>query len=309
MPTLVSLAGLDSLTSGTNITTSNTTPTLVGVSKGTNSTVTADSATVPSGFTGNGVKIGWDANAGAGDIRMTLPSTGQSASNVYRESFYYRTTNTTPGADITLLQLNATLRAFTLTQRSSTAGFRILDSTNAALDLSGTYAWNTWYRIEIQADNTSGVGASKLIISVYNMAGTLVGTYSNTSTANLATGQFNQWRHGASGYNATPGNHGFYALRWSDGGTGEVGAFAPPLSTPTVTLGATTNPTTIGGTNGSQVVTWAGVSNATAYDAYLATNGSPQQSDFSLVASSVSSPYTFTSLGAGTLSFGIQAKP
>lgn len=91
-----------------------------------------------------------------------------------------------------------------------------------------------------------------------------------------------------------------------------TGAFIGPetvtLPTPVVTLGTTTNPSTIGGTNGSQVVTWPAVSGATSYVAYIANGSSPAQGDFTQVAAGVTSPYTFTGLAAGTYSFGIRAK-
>ena len=80
------------------------------------------------------------------------------------------------------------------------------------------------------------------------------------------------------------------------------------LDTPAVSLGATTDPSTIGGADGSAVVSWSAVSNATSYDAYIAAGSSPAQGDFTLVASGVTSPYTFTGLSAGTASFGIRAK-
>jgi hypothetical protein len=81
-----------------------------------------------------------------------------------------------------------------------------------------------------------------------------------------------------------------------------------PLATPVVALGTTTNPTTVGGSNGSQVVTWGAVSGATSYVAYRAPGNSPAQGDFVQVATAVTSPYTFTGLSAGTYSFGIRAK-
>lgn len=80
------------------------------------------------------------------------------------------------------------------------------------------------------------------------------------------------------------------------------------LTTPTVTVGTITNPSTIGGSNGTTVVSWPAVSGATSYDAYIATGSTPAQGDFTLVASGVTSPYTYTGLTAGTKSFGIRAK-
>jgi hypothetical protein len=127
------------------------------------------------------------------------------------------------------------------------------------------------------------------------------------TNANLLAAQLTQIELGNSGPNAITVD--LDDVQMDDGRTTEIGPILVALSTPTVTLGTTTNPTTAGGTNGSQVVTWGAVSNATSYDAYKATKGSPAQSDFTLVASGVTSPYTFTSLAAGTYSFGIMAKP
>lgn len=244
MPTAVTLAGVDALSSGAAITTSNTTPNLAGVSIAAgHTTVTADSASSVRG-SGNGIKIAWDATNGAGDYRMTLPSPGtaQVASNHFRRRVYYKTT-TGAGADITLFQLNASAaRAFTLLRRQTNGAFRILDAGNAALDsdiatVAATDA--TWYRIEMEADNTAGSGASTLIVRIYTLAGTKI-YEKNITNANISTGAFNQMRTGASGYNATPGSHSFDADIWSDGGTGEFGPFTVP-QTSARPLGVTSN--------------------------------------------------------------------
>jgi len=68
------------------------------------------------------------------------------------------------------------------------------------------------------------------------------------------------------------------------------------------------NPTTIGGTNGKQTVTWSAVANAASYEAWIAHSTSPAQGDFTLVATGVTSPYQFTGLPAGTHAYGVKAK-
>jgi len=89
-----------------------------------------------------------------------------------------------------------------------------------------------------------------------------------------------------------------------------VASFAvlTPLSTPVVTLGNTVNPTSSSASDGSQVVTWPAVANATSYEAWSTTKANPAQGDFVLVASGVTSPYQFVNLSNGTYSFGIKAK-
>ena len=134
--TIVTLAGVDALASGTTITQTNVTPNLnTAPAIGTGSTVKADSASSVRG-SGNGIKITWDSNGSAGDYRMTLPAPGtaQVASNVFRRRFYYKTT-TGAGADIAVTYLYASGgRAFTLQRRVANGAFRILDSANAAVD-------------------------------------------------------------------------------------------------------------------------------------------------------------------------------
>lgn len=121
--------------------------------------------------------------------------------------------------------------------------------------------------------------------------------------------QFGQWGSGnyASGIKIDDPQ-----VRTGTDSTGLPGPFTTPLSTPVVSLGTTVNPSTAGATDGSQVVTWPAVANATSYDAYKLLNpsGSPVDGDFgTAVATGVTSPYTFTGLGAGSYAFGIKAKP
>ena len=179
----------------------------------------------------------------------------------------------------------------------------------------GTLTASTKYRVELRLhqDATNPTTASTVNCAVYNPTDTSgpVSTMSALTNANLTangtTGAITMVEVG----NSTPAaiDFGIDDLQIDDGRTTEIGPILVALTTPTVTLGTTTNPSTAGGTNGSQVVTWGAVTNATTYDAYLATKASPAQSDFTLTASGVTSPYTFTGLAAGTYSFGIMAKP
>lgn len=92
-----------------------------------------------------------------------------------------------------------------------------------------------------------------------------------------------------------------------DGLTTEIASVSNQLTTPTLTAGTTVEPSTIGGTDGTQDVSWAAVPSAASYNAYHADGLTPAQGDFTLVASGVTSPYTFTGLDAGDHSFGIKA--
>lgn len=92
-----------------------------------------------------------------------------------------------------------------------------------------------------------------------------------------------------------------------DGITTEIPAVSNQLATPATVDEGGSEPTTIGGTDGTQDVSWAAVPSAASYNAYHADGLTPAQGDFTLVASGVTSPYTFTGLDAGDHSFGIKA--
>lgn len=81
-----------------------------------------------------------------------------------------------------------------------------------------------------------------------------------------------------------------------------------PLSTPVVSLGAKTTPTTVGGTDGTQVITWPAVSGASTYDAFVANSSTPAQEDFVRVGTNVTSPYTVTDLAPGAHAYGVKAR-
>lgn len=80
------------------------------------------------------------------------------------------------------------------------------------------------------------------------------------------------------------------------------------LDTPVVSLGATTHPSAVGQSDGSQVVSWSPISGAASYTARLASGSDPTENDFVDVEHDVASPYVFTGLASGTYAFGIQAR-
>lgn len=167
------------------------------------------------------------------------------------------------------------------------------------------------YRCELRLQGGSTT-VGKIDFSLYSdpTSSTPLVTLPQVTNANLTANALHQVEIGHT--SATPPaafDFGIDDLQMDDGRTTEIGPILVPLTTPTVTLGTSTNPTTVGGTNGSQVISWGAVTNATTYDAYKANKASPAQSDFALVATNVTSPYTFTGLSAGTYSFGVVANP
>lgn len=177
------------------------------------------------------------------------------------------------------------------------------------LDTTASYPLNEWVRVELEiwkgTTTTNGrvrgamySGSSLTAIESWDNAAT------NTGTDDFTTGRFGSFSSG------TTSTSPFWidAVGFNDAATGYIGPYSVALGTPVVTLGTTTNPTTVGGTNGSQVVTWPAISGAASYQAYIAPTATPDQSTFVLVASGVTSPYTFTGLTAGQYAFGIKAK-
>lgn len=206
--------------------------------------------------------------------------------------------------------------AFRIRVGSSSANRKIRFTDSSGTDLftaTSDAPLDTWLRLEWQV--IAGTGNATLKLSYFSGdSTTAIQSYSTTTGTMAPSGgfgdiQFGQW--GSAGYSGgvkidDP------LLRTGVDSTGLPGPFTTPLSTPVVSLGTTTNPSTSGATDGSQVVTWPAVSNATSYDAYKLLNpsGSPVDADFgTAVATGVTSPYTFTGLGAGSYAFGIKAKP
>ncbi len=95
-------------------------------------------------------------------------------------------------------------------------------------------------------------------------------------------------------------------LQAGDLASGWIGALTQPLETPVVTVTGTTDPSTFGATNGTITITWPAVANAGRYEAGIA-NGNVGDG-FSTVSTNVTSPYTFTGLGAGIYTVAIKAK-
>ena len=77
-----------------------------------------------------------------------------------------------------------------------------------------------------------------------------------------------------------------------------------PLDTPVLTLGAKTNASSYGASDGSQVVTWPPVAGAHHYVAEINSG-----SGYTIVSSAATSPFMFTGLAAGTYTVGITAHP
>lgn len=247
---------------------------------------------------------------GADFVRYAM--TADNAQAAY--SFVFRTPATNPSGFAPILNFRSTGGRAMNVGVASNGRFYVNDSANTTTYVSaasggGAITGNTKYRCELRlVGNTTTAG--KIDCSLYLPTDTTpLVTLTTITNANLRAELLHGVEVGNNAGAPVAIDFGIDDLQMDDGRTTEIGPILVQLTAPTVTLGTTTNPTTVGGTNGSQVVTWGAVSNATSYDAYIAAKSSPAQSDFTLVASGVTSPYTFSSLAAGTYSFGIMAQP
>lgn len=167
------------------------------------------------------------------------------------------------------------------------------------------------YRISLQVvggSTTSSSVTAKIFSEGSGAWSTQVGTTWSSSTFNAGTEAVIGVDLGIVSSPTEIYEVGWDDVQLNDGAGSEIDDLVAALSTPVVTLGATTNPSTVGGSNGTQVVTWGAVSGSSSYEAWLASGSSPAQGDFTRVATGVTSPYTFTGLSAGEYSFGIKAK-
>lgn len=171
--------------------------------------------------------------------------------------------------------------------------------------------WGEKYRITVEAVGGSTT-ASQVSVGVYSGTSSWsvpIGTPLSVSNWNMSSDSLIGVDIGLAG---PPGaivlTVGWDDVQLNDGVGSRIDDIADRLSTPIVSLGASTSPTTTGGSNGAQVVTWPVVAGANSYEAWIASGSSPSQGDFVLVASGVTSPYTFTGLTAGEWSYGIKAK-
>lgn len=84
-----------------------------------------------------------------------------------------------------------------------------------------------------------------------------------------------------------------------------VASASTPLATPVLTIVSQTDPTTPGGSDGTVTVSWPAVPNAVSYEAGTASGN--VTSGFTVVATGVTSPHTFTGLPGGVTTVAIKA--
>ena len=295
--------GAEGQTNGTAVTTGNSGASgdAFGVLSGT---VTYDNAHAAHG------SLGFKLSPASGSNASVVFGSGVSGltGTSYSSRFYIYLTAFPPGS--TEIWRSNAASASLLSRVSINASGQFVTAYNNGATTTlwtsvSTIPVNTWVRVETYTVLGSG---GQFQAAFYNGDSTTAIDSGGGTGLTINAGPLQTVSFGKYGTDAHANAFWLDELAVNNSATGFMGPFTEQLATPVVTLGAATNPSTIGGTNGSQVVSWSAIPNAVAYDAYLAIGSSPTQGNFNLVASNVTSPYTFNGLGAGTYSYGIRAR-
>lgn len=184
--------------------------------------------------------------------------------------------------------------------------FLASDSINPVVIPAGTLALNTEYVFAFTLDDTTGTATLRIFA-----VGSSTPIWSKTDISGQNYVSAQPFTHIDNGSGIAAGTIAVMDDQVNAGSGSEIPDYVPstPLGTPVVTLGTVKNPTTDTATDGTQQISWPAVANAATYDARLATTATPQESDFTTVATGVTSPYTFTGLGKGTFAFGVKPQP
>lgn len=270
-----------------------------------------------------------DERAHLGSLSMKLASSGVSsygrwqdgtpAANIKAKFYVYATVDNTTGDLILFAARGGTATgtqqyAVLLTGASK---LRVTVSATGAFVFTAAdnFPLNQWVRVEVMSETGTSDSTGRLRVAYYLAdsataiadSGWLTGLnlrYSVTPTVGQHyVGKISTVTYAGSLYMDT-----IRVRSGSDYSTSFIGPEVTVLPTPVVTAGATTKPTTVGGSDGTQVVTWPAVAGASSYDSYRAAGPSAAQEDYVLVQAGVTSPYTFTGQSRGAYLYGIKAK-
>lgn len=167
------------------------------------------------------------------------------------------------------------------------------------------------YRVALVVEGGSAT-ASKVTAKVYSESAgawtTQVGSTYASTTFNAGTEDVVGVDLGIINSPAAALAVGWDDVQLNDGAGSEIGDLTDPLPLAAVTKGASTPATSVGGSDGTQVVTWTHAGGAASFEAWHAPGTTTNPADFTRVAEGVTSPYAFTGLPAGDHSYAIKAK-
>lgn len=188
---------------------------------------------------------------------------------------------------------------------TSTSSIAHYDSANTITTVlaSSLLSDSTEYLLQIKAVGGSTT-ASTFSLAVFAVGGAQIGTTAPITNANYTINAFSVVEIG--GTNPAY-NFAFRYLQINDGVGDYIADYVAniPLDTPGLTITAFSNPTSVGGTNGSITGTWADVVGAVSYKGCILTG---TVSTGFTEDTTVTSPYTWTGLSAGAKTVAVKAK-
>lgn len=209
---------------------------------------------------------------------------------------------------------NAFINVRTASAGTSLLSIVITNATVTVQDTNGTTQFTSTaapptgqvLRWEIKAVN-GGTTTGTMTMDWYVGDSTtpITGLSASLTAQNFGTVAFGRIRMGRPG--APSGTWAsFYMddLALNPGATSYIG-ISTPLATPVLTITGQTDPSTPGGSDGTVTVTWPAVAGAVSYQAGTAEGD--VTTGFSVVATGVTSPHTFTGLSGGAVTLAIQA--
>jgi len=227
------------------------------------------------------------------------------ASNQAQFTFWYKTLAALPSANFT---------AFAA-RHSSGRAFSVLEATNGAIIFSpatgasstilaaGTTTRSQWVAIQISATGASTT-ASTATVKAFNEAGTQLGSTLNATAQDFTANNISAFDLSSG---SIAGDMMIYGVRANDGAGSPLAPYEPAveLETPVVTVTDHTNPTTVGGSNGTITIEWDPVDGADRYEAAIAEG--VVTSGFSASDIDATSPHVFTGVEAGEFTVAVRA--
>lgn len=282
-----------------------------------NDTLTPTHASADSVVATGGTAVISTAHAAHGTRSALFTNTGVSGGNYLQKSLggaltevavavYFRVA-TLPSADTTILWLGLGASQRCHVELTSTGAVRFRDDANAArwngtvTTSTGTISTGTWYRLELHVTASATTGTFHLVVYPRDSITPVTGMDSGAMTAqNTGADGFDSLRIGGkASTNATTGSLNIDSWSLDDAPTGLIGPWAEQLPTPVVSC-TSTNPTTLGGSDGTITATWAAVTGADSYD--LSLDGGA-----TIHASNVTSPHVVEDLTAGDYFVAVKA--
>lgn len=212
----------------------------------------------------------------------------------------------TAGNPQTLFAFRHTANGRALDVRAITnVGLASYDSANTITNVlaASLLADSTEYVIQVTVVGGSTT-AGALSVAVYAVGGAQIGSTGTVTNGNYTVNAISVLEVGGT----NPAfNFAFRYLQMNDGAGTYISDYVAnvPLDTPAVSVTAFSNPTSVGGSNGSITVSWPPVTGATGYKGCVlagsVTSGFTEDVD-------VTSPYTFAGLTAGAKTVAVKAK-